>query len=162
MTRCTARGETPENPDTASVPTERKLADGQHADHWVLCETERAKGYVRPLRLSYQHVGIPAPRFELRALRDDEQHHKDFGYVKFETYPESMAPLTGRFWTQADLDKIGKGCGVVTKMPQACAETYARKPDYYGSTFCCGCNGYRAVGEHGEFVWDGTDERVGT
>lgn len=58
-------------------------------------------------------------------------------------------------------------CGVVTRMPEAIARTYAIQPSYYGSTFCCGCGGYFPVGEHGEFTWmneDGTEttERVGT
>jgi hypothetical protein len=47
-------------------------------------------------------------------------------------------------------------------MPHACAETYARQPGYYGSTFCCGCGIYLKVGADGEFVWSGTSERVGT
>ena len=50
-------------------------------------------------------------------------------------------------------------CGVLTSMPQAIAETYAREPTYYGSTFCCGCGGYFPVGE---FAWDGSDEKVGS
>lgn len=30
-------------------------------------------------------------------------------------------------------------CGTVTRMGQALAETYARKPDFYTGTFCIGC-----------------------
>ncbi len=52
-------------------------------------------------------------------------------------------------------------CGTATSMGMAIAETYARKPSFYSSTFCCGCRDYFLVGETGEFVWgDGT--RVGT
>lgn len=81
----------------------------------------------------------------------------------FEPYPEGYrGSATGRFWTQEQLDKVGKGCGTVTQMPQAIAETYAANPGYYGSTFCCGCGTYLPVGSTGEFVWDGTNERVGT
>jgi len=47
-------------------------------------------------------------------------------------------------------------------MGQAIAETYARDPGYYGSTFCANCGEHFPVGEGGEFVWDGTIERVGT
>lgn len=58
------------------------------------------------------------------------------------------------------------GCGTVTTMGRALAETYARQPDFYGSTYCTGCEMHRPVGPDGEFVWvneDGTDgERVGT
>lgn len=162
--RCTVHKQRAENPDTAPAPTDKKLADGQHADHWVLCEEERNKGFVRPLRQKYQHVGIPGPKFELRDLTDEErQRWGDSGYVKFEPYPAGYkGSVTGRFWTQEQIDNIGKGCGTVTRMPMACAETYAREPGYYGSTFCCGCGDYFRVGADGEFVWEGSDERVGT
>ena len=53
-------------------------------------------------------------------------------------------------------------CGVVTTMGQALAETYARQPGFYSGTFCCGCAAHFPVGEDGEFVWDGTNEKVGT
>lgn len=53
-------------------------------------------------------------------------------------------------------------CGTVTTMSQALAETYARDPHFYGGTFCCGCGSHFPVGVDGEFVWDGTDEKVGT
>lgn len=106
----TASGRPPDpNRDREGTPTSVRRADGQYADHWVLPPEERAKGYVRPVRVSYVHLK----------------------------------------------------CGVQTSMPIGCAETYARDPSYYGSTFCCGCGGYYPVGESGEFVWDdGT--KVGT
>lgn len=53
-------------------------------------------------------------------------------------------------------------CGVVTTMGQSLAETYARQPEFYSGTFCCGCGTHFPVGEDGEFVWDGTDQKVGT
>lgn len=53
-------------------------------------------------------------------------------------------------------------CGTATTMGQALAETYAREPDFYSGTFCAGCRTHFPVGEDGEFVWDGTKEKVGT
>lgn len=53
-------------------------------------------------------------------------------------------------------------CGTVTTMALPIAETYARDPRYYGGTFCAGCRDHFPVGPNGEFVWDGTDEKVGT
>jgi len=162
MTRCTVTGETPENPDDAPTPTERTKADGQKADHWVLCEEERAKGFVRPVRDSYIHVGAPGPEFELRDLKDDERERFGGEFAKFEPYPEGHhGSATGKYWTQADINAIGKGCQVKTTMPRAIAETYARQPRYYGSTWCCGCRKYLPVGKDGEFVW-GDGSRVGT
>lgn len=54
---------------------------------------------------------------------------------------------------------IHEKCGSLTRMPHACAETYAKDPTYYGSTFCCGCQNYYPVHQ---FTWDGSTERVGS
>lgn len=58
-------------------------------------------------------------------------------------------------------------CGTTTTMGSAIAETYAKKPNFYGKTFCCVCRDYFPVGADGEFVWietDGTEkgQKVGT
>lgn len=53
-------------------------------------------------------------------------------------------------------------CGTLTTMSQSIAETYAREPGFYQGTFCVGCRVHFPVGEAGEFVWDGTTEKVGT
>jgi hypothetical protein len=63
--------------------------------------------------------------------------------------------------TYLHAEELG-GCGAVTTMKQALAETYAREPGFYGSTYCVGCSRHRRVGEGGEFFWDGTKEKVGT
>lgn len=52
-------------------------------------------------------------------------------------------------------------CGGVTTMGQTLAETYARDPKFYDGTFCCHCGAHFPVAD-GEFVWAGTDEKVGT
>lgn len=54
---------------------------------------------------------------------------------------------------------VHEKCGVMTMMNQALAETYARDPSFYSGTFCVGCGGHRPVGE---FIWAGTNEKVGT
>lgn len=46
------------------------------------------------------------------------------------------------------------GCGTVTTMGRAIAETYARIPGFYGATYCAGCGMHRPVGSRGEFDWD--------
>ena len=123
----------------------------------VLSSEECAKGFVRPLRDSYVHVGKKS-KYPLRDLTEEEKvRYAQWGYVKFEAYPESESFVTGRFWTQKDLDNLG--CGVLTKMGSALAETYARNPAFYGATYCVGCRMHRPVEE---FVWDGTSERVGS
>lgn len=42
-------------------------------------------------------------------------------------------------------------CGVATTMAQEFAETYARDPKFYGSTYCCGCSRHLRVEE---FTWE--------
>jgi hypothetical protein len=133
--------------------------NGQQKGYVVLSAEERAKGFVRPVRQSYVHVGRQAPQ-NLRDLTDEEHERYDkFGYVKFQPYPESELPLTGRFWTQPELDSINNGCGVKTTMALDIAETYATSPAFYNGTFCCGCGKHLPLEE---FVWDGTNERVGS
>lgn len=57
---------------------------------------------------------------------------------------------------------VHQTCGVATTMGLAIAETYARNPHFYGGTYCVGCKNHFPVGEHGQFVWEGTDLKVGT
>lgn len=137
---------------------------GQQKNYKVLCEEEREKGFVRPVRDTYTHVGI-RPTYPTRPLNAEEQGWwKDDpdGYVAFEEYPAGSPewyPGTehpGRYWTRAQLSS---GCGTTTTMGRALAETYARDPKFYGATFCCRCGVHLPVEE---FVWTGTTERVGS
>ena len=128
---------------------------GQQKGYVVLTPEERAKGFVRPVRRSYIHQGA-RPKYPLRDLTPEEHERYDqYGYVKYEEYPPGDA-VAGRFWTEATLKS---GCGTLTKMSQDIAETYARDPKFYGGTFCCGCGKHLPLEE---FVWDGTDETVGS
>jgi len=149
-------------PEIANGPAPAPIdpATGMHRDYWCLSEAERAKGFVRPVRRSYMHVGPKGPIGALRELTEEEKERfKPYGYVAFEPSVDPDSAVAGTYWTKDRLDKVGHGCGTVTKMGQALAETYAREPTFYGSTFCCGCGVHLPVGE---FVWDETDERVGS
>ena len=134
-------------------------ATGMHKDYWVLSPEERAKGFVRPVRRTYKHVG-DRPKFPLRDLTSEEQiRYAGCNYTKFEQYLEADgSSVSGRFWTEA---RLNSGCGTLTTMGDAIAETYARNPEFYGATFCCQCRDHFPVGEKGEFEWlDGG--KVGT
>jgi hypothetical protein len=125
---------------------------GQHGAYWVLSKEEREKGFVRPVRRSYVHVGTVGPGGPLRDLTElEKQQYSIFGYVKYEAYADDSRSAIGRFWTQLQLDKINGGCGTSTTMGQAIAETYARDPKYYGSTFCVNCKSHLPVDE---FRWE--------
>lgn len=54
---------------------------------------------------------------------------------------------------------IHTACGALTRMSQGIAETYARDPKFYGSTYCTHCSMHLPVAD---FLWDGTDEKVGS
>ena len=53
-------------------------------------------------------------------------------------------------------------CGQVTRMHTELAETYARDPKFYTGTYCSDCETHFPVGKAGEFVWEGTNVKVGT
>jgi hypothetical protein len=52
-----------------------------------------------------------------------------------------------------------KSCNTTTTMGLALAETYARDPHFYGGTFCCNCAAHFPLDQ---FVWEGTEELLGT
>lgn len=141
------------------TPDHREInpSTGQQKGYVVLSKEERAKGFVRPLRNKYIHIGAP-PKNPLRELTSGEHERYDkFGYVMYEEYPGENLTVTGRFWTKEQLEN--RGCHTVTTMSLSIAETYARQPDFYNGTFCCNC------GKHFpliEFVWEGTSEIVGS
>jgi hypothetical protein len=86
------------------------LPSGQQKGYVVLTAEERAKGFVRPVRRSYRHVG----RLETVVNDGDYGNDKDTQH------------------------RVG-GCGSVTTMALSLAETYARDPSFYFGTFCAMC-----------------------
>ena len=153
---CTTSGESP-----AKVRAEQTELTGQHKAYIVLCAEERAKGFVRPYRDRYQHVGI-RPAHPTRDLTPEEHERYDqYAYIAYEPYPpdapeRQVGSVIGRFWTPAALMS---GCGTVTTMNRALSETFARDPSFYGATFCVGCNKHLPVAE---FVWTADGAVVGS
>lgn len=132
----------------APQPLDEKT--GMFKDYWVLSKEERAKGFVRPVRRTYIHVG-PKPPGSLRDLTPEEAvRYEKSNYFKFEPYPESELPRTGRFWTREELNRVG-GCRQRTNMALPLAETYASNPKFYGATFCATCKKHYPVAE---FRWE--------
>lgn len=129
-------------------------ATGLQKVYLVLSEEERAKGFVRPYRDCYVHVG-KKPKYPLRDLTGEEQNRFGTEFVKYEEFPPSERPKVGRFWTQRELTP----CGALTIMGRALSETYARNPKFYGKTFCCACREHYPVAE---FVWDADGKTVGS
>ena len=149
----------PNDPDVKRGPDDGPTP--QSKAYLVLSEEERAQGFIRPLRDSYVHVGPTGPKYPLQDLLEaDQERFMGQHYVKFEPYPAEDGPAVGRFWTQQELDQVDQGCQVTTKMNgRELVETYARNPKFYGYTYCIGCSQHLPVAE---FVWEGTEERVGS
>ena len=130
----------------------------QHEVYLVLSDEERAKGFVRPLRRAYRHVGIAGPKYPVRPTTAKEREIWSSTYVQYEEYPDEVDGL-GKFWTQEQLDRIDGGGGAETRMGLALCETYAREPRFYGATYCVNCSMHLPVAE---FVWVEDGERVGS
>lgn len=134
----------------------------------VLSEEERAKGFVRPVRTAYVHIGRSLSHYKgiHRMLSEDEQkEYPDKKYVAVMTSleKEDGSFLGGSYVTQEELEayQFGKrigGCNFPTSMGIALAETYARDPNFYGSTYCSFCRKHLPVSE---FRWLHTDIIVG-
>ena len=141
------------------TPDHREIQpNGQQKGYVVLSADERAKGFVRPFRDAYRHVGAK-PIYPVRPLRTGEsaKYEVAVGTV-YEEYPPEMEPAKGRYWEPED---IQPGCGAITTMSRSIAETYARDPTFYSGTFCSTCRKHFPVGRQGQFTWYEMDGREG-
>lgn len=86
-------------------------ATGLQKGYVVLCATERAKGFVRPLRYRYLHIGKRIDGMDYRVIT-----------------PEMARRI-----------QANGGCACHTSMSREIAETYARDPGFYVKTFCISC-----------------------
>ena len=54
---------------------------------------------------------------------------------------------------------LHRPCGTTTTMGLSIAETYATDPKFYQGTFCVNCRKHFPLDQ---FVWEGSNEQVGT
>lgn len=94
-------------------------------------------------RLTHGADSEPVPQAEAYLVLSEEERAKGFVRPVFTSY-------------------VHETCGGLTTMGRALAETYARNPSFYGATYCVRCQMHRPVGASGEFVWAGTEQKVGT
>lgn len=91
----------------------------------------------------------PEPQAPVYLVLSDEERARGF-----------VRPVRRTYWHET--------CGTTTTMGVAIAETYARDPVFYGSTYCVACGQHRPVGPGGEFYWHDNHapsehvEKVGT
>ena len=143
----------------------------QNESYIILSKEEREKGFIRPVRNSYKHLGRFYEYWEEMTMLDEVREESGKKYVAKVPVvkrggDKGLGVITGSsLLTQKEVDNIKatKGyrsmCGATTIMAKDIAETYARDPHFYGSTWCMSCRDHINVGE---FVWDGTDEKVGS
>lgn len=95
-------------------------------------------------RLGHGVDSEPIPQHEVYLVLSDEERAKGF-----------VRPLRRAYVHTGGANP----CGSVTHMGLALSETYAVNPKFYGATYCVACQKHLAVAE---FVWDGTEEVVGS
>jgi len=158
---------TTDNKDPRLGKSKDDNSESQNEAYLVLSDEEIAKGLVRPVRTKYIHVG----RYYEHKPNILNEIYKANNKVYVATIPslvEGGRVIGSTYVTQEELDEYNKhekkggyigGCGTMTEMNITIAETYARKPSFYSSTYCVGCKAHLPVSE---FIWDGTNQKVGS
>lgn len=113
-------------------------------------------------RLGHGSDTKPIPQHDVYLVLSAEEREKGFVRPVRRAYVHQFMEDGSEIPTVLTSLKGVGGCGALTTMGVALAETYARNPHFYGSTYCVGCQMHRPVGENGEFYWDKTKEKVGT
>lgn len=129
----------------------------EHATDPCECDTSPPKKIIPPIDRTATTTlhGTPVNELHTKQASEPTGMHSDYLVLNEEERSKGFVRPVRRSY-------IHLKCGAETSMGRAPAETYARDPKFYGATFCCHCNNHYPVGIDGEFVWDGTDEKVGT
>jgi hypothetical protein len=98
---CTTNGQTPEE-----VRANQKNETGQHAGYIVLCDAERAKGFVRPYRDAYKHTTCGGVTTMGRALSETYARDPGFYGATFCCKCNRHLPVAEFVWT-ADGQVVG-------------------------------------------------------
>lgn len=102
--KTTLSGKLPETL-TGSAPAEIDPETGMHKDYWVLSEDERAKGFVRPVRLTYVHLCGAATRMAL-PIAETYARKPDFYSHTFCMKCRKHLPVDEFMWS-GTTDKVG-------------------------------------------------------
>lgn len=98
---CTTNGEAP-----SKVRAEQTEPTGQHKSYIVLCEEERAKGFVRPYRDAYKHLSCGTVTTMGRALSETYARDPSFYGKTFCVRCNQHLPVADFVWT-ADGQPVG-------------------------------------------------------
>ena|SRR3990167_7802465 len=95
-----------------------------------------------------------------RQVPEDNSHAQDRGDGQQKGYVVLSAKERAKgFARPVRRQYVHLTCGAVTHIGMALAETYARDPGFYSGTFCVSCKAHFPLSQ---FIWDGTEEILGT
>lgn len=146
--------------EQAAAPGPINPVTGQHTSYWILNEDERKKGFVRPVRRTYVHVGrricgkpasdsvvaqmvVKCKDGEIYVCASEPAHEGEC----FALLVKMTAKHAERFLTKGLLG----GCDTVTTMSLDIAQTYARDPNFYSAGMCVRCKEHFP---HEELRWE--------
>lgn len=104
----TTSGETPKQFD-GPAPDSSVDTRGMHPSYWVLSESERAKGFVRPVRRSYLHSSCGTVTTMGRALAETYARDPHFYGATYCARCCSHFPVgeAGEFTWEGTTEKVG-------------------------------------------------------
>ena len=107
MKRVTASGNVPT--EAGSVPTNEKLVDGQYRDHWIMSQEDRDKGFVRPVRTSYEHEKCCSITTMPRKIAETYAANPGFYGSTFCCHCKDYFPVgvNGEFVWEDTIEKVG-------------------------------------------------------
>jgi hypothetical protein len=161
MTRCTSSGSLPRTRKTRR--SRLSASSAMASTRTTGCSARRSAPRASCDRCATLTCMSASPdRSSRPAISPDESERFNAtrsGWVKFEPYPAGYkGSATGRFWTQAQIDSIGKGCGTVRRPCRAQdrgdIRAVSRATTAPRSAAAAAPTSRSAV--DGEFVWDGT------
>jgi len=104
-------------------------------------------------RLTHGVDAEPTEQADVYLVLSDAEREKGFTRPVRRTYSHwymaDGSPVPTGPWVS--LPRGLEGCGAATTMSDGIAETYARDPKFYGSTYCVGCGKHLPVSE---FIWN--------
>lgn len=112
-------------------------------------------------------AAIPVDRSQRECIGGADPHDADHRELKPNGQQRDYVVLSAAERAKGFIKPVRRSyihlkCGTLTTMGRTLAKTYARDPGFYSGTFCCGCGTHFTFGQpDGDFVWDGTDERLG-
>lgn len=96
---------------TGSAPGPINPATGQHTSYWILTEEERARGFVRPVRVAYKHKTCGGVTTMALAIAETYASDPKFYGATFCTSCRAHLPVSQFVWLDAHLHETNEEVG---------------------------------------------------